>query len=113
MSDISDVYRGDSGDRMRNTPNDDGDSEVDSHPRVSPDELAIRRRGRRRIPVVFSPDIDDIKQVIINLLGFIYLDVNFFSNKLFFCLKRKLKRLILDLKISLQIFKLEVYCLQL
>lgn len=34
-------------------------------PSPSPDELAIQRRGRRHIPIVFSPDIDTIKQVII------------------------------------------------
>lgn len=33
-------------------------------PSPSPDELAIQRRGRRHIPIVFSPDIDIIKQVI-------------------------------------------------
>lgn len=34
-------------------------------PCSSPDELVIQQRGRRKIPVIFSPDIDDIKQVII------------------------------------------------
>lgn len=33
-------------------------------PSSSPDELVIQRRGRREIPVIFSPDIDIIKQVI-------------------------------------------------
>lgn len=34
-------------------------------PSPSPDELAIQRRGRRHIPIVFSPDTNIIKQVII------------------------------------------------
>lgn len=32
-------------------------------PSPSPDELIIQQRGRRKIPVTFSPDIDAIKQV--------------------------------------------------
>lgn len=32
-------------------------------PSPSPDELIIQQRGRRKIPVTFSPDIDTIKQV--------------------------------------------------
>lgn len=32
-------------------------------PSPSPDELIIQQRGRRKIPVTFSPDIDSIKQV--------------------------------------------------
>lgn len=39
-------------------------------PSPSPDELIIQQRGRRKIPVTFSPDIDAIKQVSINLLYF-------------------------------------------
>ncbi|XP_050521064.1 uncharacterized protein LOC126894243 [Daktulosphaira vitifoliae] len=31
-------------------------------PSPSPDELIIQQRGRRKIPVTFSPDIDSIKQ---------------------------------------------------
>lgn len=38
---------------------------ITSTPSPSPDELAIQQRGRRHIPIVFSPDIDIIKQVII------------------------------------------------
>lgn len=37
-------------------------------PSPSPDELIIQQRGRRKIPVTFSPDIDAIKQVSICLL---------------------------------------------
>lgn len=37
-------------------------------PNSSPDELVIQQRGRRKVPIVFSPDIDVIKQVIIVLL---------------------------------------------
>lgn len=32
-------------------------------PCVSPDELVIQQRGRRKKPVTFSPDIDAMKQV--------------------------------------------------
>lgn len=32
-------------------------------PSPSPDEMIIRQRGRRRIPVTFSPDIDELKRV--------------------------------------------------
>jgi len=32
-------------------------------PSPSPDELIIQQRGRRKIPVTFSPDIDTVKQV--------------------------------------------------
>lgn len=39
-------------------------------PSPSPDELIIQQRGRRKIPVTFSPDIDAIKQVCIHLLFF-------------------------------------------
>lgn len=39
-------------------------------PSPSPDELIIQQRGRRKIPVTFSPDIDTIKQqVCINLFS--------------------------------------------
>jgi len=76
LSDISVINRS-YYEQRRNTSYDDSDSEVDSY--VSPDEWAIRQRGRR-LPVVFSPNIDDIKQVIINLLDFIYLDVKCFLN---------------------------------
>ncbi|XP_065207870.1 uncharacterized protein LOC135836768 [Planococcus citri] len=31
-------------------------------PSPSPDEMIIRQRGRRRIPVTFSPDIDELKR---------------------------------------------------
>lgn len=34
-------------------------------PSPSPDEMIIRQRGRRRIPVIFSPDIDDLKRVCV------------------------------------------------
>lgn len=33
---------------------------------TNPDEFIIQQRGRRKMPVVFSPDIDIIKQVPIN-----------------------------------------------
>lgn len=39
-------------------------------PSPSPDELIIQQRGRRKIPVTFSPDIDAIKQVLIYYLYF-------------------------------------------
>jgi len=32
-------------------------------PSPSPDEMVIQQRGRRRIPVVWSPDIDELKKV--------------------------------------------------
>lgn len=38
-------------------------------PGPSPDELIIQQRGRRKIPVTFSPDIDVIKQVSNKLLN--------------------------------------------
>lgn len=34
---------------------------------ISPDELVIQQRGRRVLPIVFSPDIDTIKQVCLCL----------------------------------------------
>lgn len=37
-------------------------------PSPSPDELVIQQRGRRKIPVTFSPDIDTIKQVSLILV---------------------------------------------
>lgn len=37
-------------------------------PNSSPDELVIQQRGRRKVPIVFSPDIDVVKQVIIVFL---------------------------------------------
>jgi len=48
-------------------------------PSPSPDELIIQQRGRRKIPVTFSPDIDAIKQV-----GFIHYihEVHFVFNYL-------------------------------
>jgi len=42
-------------------------------PSPSPDELIIQQRGRRKIPVTFSPDIDTIKQVSIYFSNFILL----------------------------------------
>lgn len=33
-------------------------------PSPSPDEMIIRQRGRRRIPLTFSPDIDELKRVL-------------------------------------------------
>lgn len=33
-------------------------------PSPSPDELIIQQRGRRKIPITFSPDIDVIKQQV-------------------------------------------------
>jgi len=42
-------------------------------PSPSPDELIIQQRGRRKIPVTFSPDIDTIKQVPIYFSNFILL----------------------------------------
>lgn len=32
-------------------------------PSPSPDEMIIRQRGRRHIPITFSPDIDELKRV--------------------------------------------------
>lgn len=58
-------------------------------PSPSPDELIIQQRGRRKIPVTFSPDIDAIKQVFYfqvslfndynlykNILGYLYCERN-------------------------------------
>lgn len=42
-------------------------------PSPSPDELIIQQRGRRKIPVTFSPDIDAIKQVTISFLFFYFI----------------------------------------
>lgn len=42
-------------------------------PSPSPDELVIQQRGRRKIPVTFSPDIDAIKQVNLFILYLILL----------------------------------------
>lgn len=36
-------------------------------PSPSPDEMIIRQRGRRRIPVTFSPDIDELKRTRTNV----------------------------------------------
>jgi len=47
-------------------------------PSPSPDELIIQQRGRRKIPVTFSPDIDAIKQVtlfnryILSLIAYLF-----------------------------------------
>lgn len=46
-------------------------------PSPSPDELIIQQRGRRKIPVTFSPDIDTIKQVS-NILKVPYLTQKLF-----------------------------------
>lgn len=43
-------------------------------PSPSPDELIIQQRGRRKIPITFSPDIDIIKQQV-KQVGVTYLIV--------------------------------------
>lgn len=48
-------------------------------PSPSPDELIIQQRGRRKIPVTFSPDIDAIKQVPLFIRYILFLITYLFS----------------------------------